>query len=123
MKHVLRLLEYGCWDFFIVRVKEIDLNGPCALRVAFNAGRLIATGFVSAQCQLDVGATEDIVRTDMICCSVTILTLRVTLFYTSGQLWALFDQLREDVSLTSGISGNNRQTSARTVWNKQAGRS
>ena len=48
MKHVLRLLENCRRNLLIIRVEEEDLDGPCALRVAFDAGWLVAIKLMSA---------------------------------------------------------------------------
>ena len=42
MEHVLCFLEHGRRDLPIIRVEKVDLNGPCALREAFDAGWLVA---------------------------------------------------------------------------------
>ena len=83
MEHVLCFLEDRRRDLPIIRVEEVDLNGPCALRETFDARRLVAISRIGVSVRINnVGGGFE---TDMICCSVMILILRVTLFYHQDQ--------------------------------------
>ena len=48
VKLVCRLLEYGSGELLAIGIDEVDLDGPCALRVTFDTGGLVTIGSVSA---------------------------------------------------------------------------
>ena len=86
MEHVFCFLEHGRRDLPIIRVEKVDLNRPCALRETFDARRLVAIWHIEISIRIArMRNVRGIFETDMICCSVIILILRVTLFYHEDQ--------------------------------------
>ena len=71
---VCRFLENRSWKLVAIGIDDMDLNGPCALGVTFDPGRLIALGCTSESKALMFGEAH------MTCCSVVILIWRETLF-------------------------------------------
>lgn len=104
MKLVCRLLEYGGWEFLAIGIDKVDLDGPCALGITFDAGRLVTIRFVSAS--LVIGATLHCMLAgrlshDILLGRYLYLTRDLVLDWMSGsRSWKLSDRAADDGRVT-----------------------